>query len=258
MAANTDLVFRYYGTVVHTRDWHMAAHRHAHHEVIAVESGAMSVTIHGRTIQARAGEVLFYPAGCDHTEWADPARPAVTLCLGYRGDLFADRIRTVTEDREGRIRQMLRWVQADMGLPQAARAQRLAGLVVALVNELSYLSDSPEPPLVARTRAFVQDRLAEPLTLDQLAEQAGMSKYHFLRQYRELTGTTPMAAVRRQRIDLARNLLVCTPWPLRVIAERVGFDNEFHLSRVFRRLTGVPPGSLRKHPPGRAGRNPPP
>lgn len=224
----------------------MAAHRHAFHEVITVESGEMTVRIHGRTLHARAGQVLFYRATCEHTEWTDSRHPAGTLCLGYGGDLDAERILPLSDDRDGRIRQMLRWAHMDMGLPADVRTRRLRGLAVAVVGELAHLADSPEPLLVTRTRAFIRDRLAERITLDQLAENAGMSKYHFLRRFRVQTGTTPMAAVRQHRIDVARNLLICTPWPLRVIAKRVGFDNEFHLSRVFRQLTGVPPGSLRK------------
>lgn len=246
--AKPALILQYYNTFLHSSDWYMACHQHAFHEIITVESGAMTVLIHGQKFTAGAGQVLFYPSSCEHTEWADPRQPAATLCLGYRGDLLVDQIRTLTDDREGRIRQMLRWAHVDMGLPAEARTRRLQTLVAAVVNELAYLADSPEPLLVTQTRAFVQDRLAQRITLDQLAEHAGMSKYHFLRQYRAKTGTTPMAAVRQQRIDLARNLLICTPWPLRVIAERVGFDNEFHLSRVFRQVTGVPPGSLRKQP----------
>ena len=242
----TDPVLRYCGAIVHSPDWYMAAHQHSFHEVIAVESGAMSVLIHGQKIQAQTGQVLFYRSGSQHTERTDPGHPATTLCLGYHGERFADKIHTVTEDREGRIRQMLRWAHVDRSLPTQVRAQRLGGLVVAVVNELAYLANSAEPPLVARTRAFVQNHLAEPITLEQLAAQAGMSKYHFLRQYRAQAGVTPMAAVRHQRIDLARNLLVCTPWPLRVIAERVGFDNEFHLSRVFRQTDGCAAWRLRR------------
>lgn len=245
-----DLLLQYCGEIVHSPDWYMPADQHPFHEVIAVESGAMSVLIHGQKIRAQTGQVLFYRSGSQHTEWTDPSHPATTLCMGYYGDRFADKIHTVTEDREGRIRQMLRWAHADRSLPTQARAQRLGGLVAAVIDELAYLANSAEPPLVARTRAFVQNHLAEPITLERLAAQAGMSKYHFLRQYRAQTGVTPMAAVRHQRIDLARNLLVCTPWPLRVIAKRVGFDNEFHLSRVFRQLTGVPPGALRRQAHG--------
>jgi transcriptional regulator GlxA family with amidase domain len=47
-------------------------------------------------------------------------------------------------------------------------------------------------------------------------------------------------------VEAARSLILSTPWTLQRIAEQVGFADETQLSRVFRRLIGVPPGQLRK------------
>lgn len=55
-----------------------------------------------------------------------------------------------------------------------------------------------------------------------------------------------MADLRQLRIELACSLLLTTSQPLKVIAEEVGFCDEYYFSRVFRRLRGLPPGAFRQ------------
>jgi AraC-like DNA-binding protein/uncharacterized protein YjlB len=243
---SADFAFVAYATIRHSREWHYHYHLHPHHEVIAVEHGAMSVEMDGQQIRARAGDVLFYRAGHAHKEDADPRALATTLCLSYAGEKDADRIAAVTPDRFGRIRQMLHWIHDDMTLPEALRRARAESLVGAIVAELAYLAQPREHPIVERSRMYVREHLAHRITLNDLAAQAGTSKYHYLRSYQALTGVTPMFDVRLQRIEYARNLIVSTSWPMRVIAERVGFNNEFHLAKLFRKHLGIAPSSLRR------------
>jgi transcriptional regulator GlxA family with amidase domain len=82
--------------------------------------------------------------------------------------------------------------------------------------------------------------------LDDLARKAGMSKYHFVRLYKKLSGRTPMNDVRMIRVEAARDLIITTDLPLKTIATRVGLGNEYYLCRVFRQAFKVPPGYFRK------------
>ncbi len=240
-----DFSFVAYATITHHRGWRYPFHRHAHHEVIAVESGAMTVEMNGTLYRARAGDVLFYRAGMAHKEDAEVKALATTLCLSYSGEAFVGEILPQTKDRSGRVRQMLRWIHDDMNLPAESRGARGTALIAALVAELAFLAQPRDDPLVEGTRRYAREHLAEKITLDDLALQAGMSKYHYLRRYHALTGLTPMLDVRRQRLEHARNLIVSTSWPLRVIADRAGFNTEFHLAKLFRQHLGITPSSLR-------------
>jgi len=241
-----DVHFVAYATIQHHRDWRYASHLHPHHEIIAVEHGAMSVVMGGKSILARAGDVLFYKAGNAHKEDADPGQLALTLCLSYAGNYLADDVAPVTRDTNGRVRQMLHWIADDMSLPEARRAPRTAGLIGSIVEELSFLAQPREEPLIERTRIYMQQRLSQRVRLDDLAANAGMSKYYFLRSYRAIAGVTPMQDLCRRRLEHARNLIVSTSWPMRFIAARVGFNNEFHLAKLFRQHLGIAPSSLRK------------
>lgn len=235
-----------YATIQHDRDWRYASHLHPHHEVIAVEHGAMSVVLGGQPLIARAGDVLFYKAGNAHKEDADPRRPALTLCLSYSGKYLAERIAPMTRDVNGRVRQLLHWIADDMALPGELRAQRMSGLINTVVEELAYLAQPRQHPLIGTARMYMRQHLSDHVSLEDLATNAGMSKFHFLRQFRSIAGITPMQDLTRQRLEHARNLIVSTSWPLRFIAARAGFNNEFHLAKLFRQHLGIAPSSLRK------------
>ena len=87
--------------------------------------------------------------------------------------------------------------------------------------------------------------LSEPIDLDQLAGEVGLSKFHFSREFKRLTGQSPMTALRAERVAAARSLLLSTPWKLQLIANQAGFADEYQLSRVFKRVTGISPGKVR-------------
>jgi AraC-like DNA-binding protein len=244
-AMKRDVSFVAYATIKHHKDWRYPPHQHPHHEIITVEHGAMSVVLNGQPIIARAGDVLFYKAGNPHKEDADPRQLALTLCLSYSGKYLADRIGYVTHDANGRVRQMLHWIADDMSLPEDVRMPRMAGLIAAVVEELAWLAQPRQHPLVERTRMFMERNLSKRIRLDDLATNAGMSKFYFLRQYYQIAGRTPMQELCKQRLERARNLIVSTSWPLRFIAGQVGFNNEFHLSKLFKQHLGIAPSSLR-------------
>lgn len=96
-------------------------------------------------------------------------------------------------------------------------------------------------------RDYVHEHLGENITLDDLAASVALSRYHFARCFRASTGTTPHEYVLQQRVAKAQTLLTRTNYPLPDIAVNCGFADQSHLSRVFKKYTGVPPGHYRRH-----------
>src|SRR5690606_38207047 len=141
----------------------------------------------------------------------------------------------IAPDGEGRVRMLARWM-ADL-LPVAADDDRrtLVALMVALMAERKARTRG-EDHLVQLVRRHLRDHLAEAVTLDDLADLACLSRYHFARRFRAAAGVSPMAFVRRLRVEAARGLLMTPGVPLRWVAQQVGLQDEFHLSRVFKRI----------------------
>lgn len=91
----------------------------------------------------------------------------------------------------------------------------------------------------------IQARLDEDLALDRLAGLAGLSRFHFLRQFRALTGETPKQYVLRLRLERAALRLLLLRSSVLEIALDVGFRNHETFTRAFRRRFGTSPSEYR-------------
>jgi AraC-like DNA-binding protein len=94
-------------------------------------------------------------------------------------------------------------------------------------------------------RAFVDRHYAQPLTIDQLAARARLSRFHFIRAFRATYGETPHQYLRGRRLERAKELLVTTPMPITEICDQIGFQSLGSFGSLFRRLTGETPAKYR-------------
>lgn len=94
--------------------------------------------------------------------------------------------------------------------------------------------------------AWIKASLAEPLTIEQLAEQAAMSPRNFARAFLREMGTTPAKAVEQLRLLAARDAVEAGLGSFDEIAHRVGFKDAGRMRRAFLRVLGQPPQLLRR------------
>lgn len=97
-----------------------------------------------------------------------------------------------------------------------------------------------------RVLSYIYENLDEELSLDTLADIACMSRYHWHRVFKAMTGETLAGVVRRLRLNKAANALVQEDTPVRKIAEQVGFKNLASFSRAFKKAHGVSPNEFRE------------
>jgi transcriptional regulator GlxA family with amidase domain len=93
--------------------------------------------------------------------------------------------------------------------------------------------------------AWVAANLHDNLTVERLAEQAGMTPRTFARSYAAQLGRTPAKMVEAMRLEAACRALEKTLLPLKTIAANTGYVEEQNLRRVFQRQLGVSPGQYR-------------
>jgi AraC family transcriptional regulator len=98
---------------------------------------------------------------------------------------------------------------------------------------------------VARVVDLLHASPHTPVTLAGLAAEAGLSRFHLLRLFRQHTGETPAQFHLRLRIELACRLLRTTRAGVSEIGPRCGFADSSHFARTFRRRTGVSPTEYR-------------
>jgi transcriptional regulator GlxA family with amidase domain len=92
-----------------------------------------------------------------------------------------------------------------------------------------------------RACSYIAENLGERFTLNDLAREAGVSRFHFARLFRISTGRSPMAYLVQSRIERAKQMLLQSDRPVCEIAAALGFCDQSHLTRTFRRITGVTP-----------------
>jgi len=97
----------------------------------------------------------------------------------------------------------------------------------------------------ARARALLEERMAEPPSLERLAQELGTSPFALLRAFKAAYGMPPHTWLTDARVRRARHLLDAGTAPAEA-AVAVGFTDQPHLNRHFTRIVGVPPGAYRK------------
>jgi AraC-like DNA-binding protein/quercetin dioxygenase-like cupin family protein len=100
-------------------------------------------------------------------------------------------------------------------------------------------------PGATAARDYLHAHCTEPVTLTTLAGVAGLSCFYFIRVFRSMFGVTPHAYLAMLRLERARQLLR-TSSSIAQVAAAVGFSDQSHLTRFFRRVYGMTPGVYAK------------
>lgn len=98
---------------------------------------------------------------------------------------------------------------------------------------------------ISRVVEFINDNLAEDISLNRLAEVACMSSYHWHRVYVGMRGETIAATVKRLRLQKASYLLVSTEISVENVAKHCGYANQQSFNRIFKSVYGLPPARYR-------------
>ncbi len=104
---------------------------------------------------------------------------------------------------------------------------------------------SRSPASVQAVRDLLPERLADPPSLGELAAITGLSQFALLRAFRQETGMPPHAYLNQLRVRRARQLLDGGLPPADVAAQ-IGFADQAHLTRHFKRVVGVPPAAYQR------------
>ncbi|MCF8506137.1 MAG: GlxA family transcriptional regulator [Caulobacter sp.] len=94
--------------------------------------------------------------------------------------------------------------------------------------------------------AWARENLRNPLTVEELAREAGMSERNFARAFSATTGFTPAKAIERLRVEAARTLLDSQPLQVDDVALETGFGDAERMRRAFIRAFGQPPQAMRR------------
>lgn len=247
--------------VFHARfvDHAYPAHTHDAWTVLVVDEGAVRYAL-GRHEHGSVGTaVTVLPPHVPHDGRAATARGFAKRVLYLDGDVVGERLVGRAVDRPTVVDATLvdgirRLHDSLAGPPEALEAESRLALVAERLA--AHLAGAPEPGGVAGVRdrraVTAADALralldADPFTprpLRALAEEAGASPTHLVRCFTAAFGVPPHRYLVGRRVDAARGLLLDGTPPAQVAAA-VGFHDQAHLTRHFRRHVGTTPGRFR-------------
>jgi AraC-like DNA-binding protein len=234
-----------------------APHAHEEFAIGACSTGVETIRYRGTEWATGPGTLVVVEPGESHT-----GGPAAPTGFAYRAlypaaDLVTDasgapqpHFRTpVIEDAQlaGELRRT--HLALSRGGDALAIESRLTWLLATLVHRHT-VATIPAPTagvsdrVAATTMARLADQLVDPPTLQEIAAELGLSRFQVVRAFRQTVGMPPYAWLAQHRVTRARALLEAGGRPAQVAGE-VGFADQAHLTRWFRRVLGVTPGAFR-------------
>ena len=120
---------------------------------------------------------------------------------------------------------------------------------------MSLFEDYPEfekgvdPKFIRQVIDHCMEHISDPITVDDLADVAGYSRYHFSRLFAASQGISPAAFVKDLRLKQAVRLLQTELMTVKEIADSCGFEDASYFCKAFRQAYKVSPGEYRKSSP---------
>lgn len=234
------LEFRTYAAVTES-------HEHDFWQIVLPVAGSLDMEVGGRAGAVRPGQGAVIPAGTRHAFQASGANRF--LVADVRS--LAPEERSVERFSRDAFFGMEAPVRAliDYRMNTVAPAPDMAGhwcsLLLAALGEMPG-QDRAAAQAVERAVRFMQSRLAEPITVADMADAAGLSVHRLNAAFRRVHGTSPYAHLTRLRFEQALHLLAETRLPIAEIAELTGHADQSALTRRLKKLAGTSPAVYRR------------
>lgn len=254
-AAGLPLVVKNVGFQQCTPGYHWGAGMRDHYLLHYVVSGKGTYTLNGSSYPVRAGQVFLVWPNTLVRYCADESDPWEYYWLGFTGPdaaaLAAQSgirpeapVRSVGFGRS--IQQYITAIYDARGQSVWSRTQML-GYAYLLLGKLIEGREGPEDrgDVIDRAAAYIENNYAEPITVDDIAAFAGVSRSWLYRGFMQRFGRSPTALLRETRLKTARALLRGTTMHISEIAWSVGYPDALYFSRVFAASEGCSPSVYR-------------
>ncbi|KFJ90379.1 AraC family transcriptional regulator [Pseudomonas sp. 1-7] len=227
------------------------------HLLIYCRSGSGWLDVADGRFEVAAGDLLLLPKDAPHAYGADLHNPWTIYWVHFDGSLSEDFLRLLGAQTLRRIGVQPRLIgdfEALLGLqrqglnilPFIHAAHRLQAMLSSLAVLPARVNLKSGRVLdIEAVQAVMREHLHGSLNLDELAAQFKLSRFHFAKTYRALTGHAPIQDFIQLKMALACRLLDRGDAEVRQVAEQLGYDDPYYFSRLFRKVVGMAPSHYR-------------
>lgn len=238
--------------------WAIQEHASAFNKFYFFLAGSCQIIIENKTYKVKAGDWFFIPAGVRHSYTHFSTERFEKHWIHF--DLYPNDslprllhlphlVRVGSDPEPGALFEALTTANDSNTLTDKLKAKVTLLTLIARYLEMSHIGDLPilseEDHRIDEVLAYIHNHLAESLNNQLLSDLCHLHPNHFVRFFSKKTGQSPASYVLQCRMDMARHLLIQTELPVLQIAERVGFQDQSHFARIFRRFYAMTPTQCR-------------
>jgi len=228
------------------------------------EGKGVFTSTHQQETELNEGDMFLLFPGEWHTYHPDPETGWKSYWIGFKGKNIDERVglRFLLREKpiyhigfSSVIVQLYESAYATATAEEAYSQQLLAGIVNHLIGMMYSLERNIElnknhahVDMVNRARLRIREALESSLTIQQVAEELGVSYSNFRKLFKEYTGLSPAAYQQDLKLQRAKELLKTTNLSIKEIAYRLNFDSPDYFSAKFKIKTGRKPSEMRMRP----------
>lgn len=252
----------YVSTAKYERDWHSSTHSHSFCELFYITGGKGYFMAKGKKFFVEKNHLFIINPQIDHTEFSSEDQPLEYIVLGIEGLQFS--LFGSEEDEAGIVHftqthsntalylQALREEVQNTYIGHEAVCQGLLNIILILILRheevnLSITASVNASIACTEVKDYIDAHFKEPLTLDQLAQQAHQNKFYVAHSFKDAYGMSPIKYLMNRRVEESKHLLEETDVSVGQVASITGFSSSSHFAQAFRRATGMTPNEYRKY-----------
>ncbi len=226
-------------------------HEHEETELVAVRKGRCRIEVGELGLEGERGSLFVLPAGVAQRQETHGLTGTTFLGIKVPVGLFDESARVLPLSESDPIlhwiEQLCDWQEVRPKMSEDVNI-RLLEIILRRISELDTVlgTRSQQHPAVAAAIRHLQQNLTQPLLLENIARQAGVSASHLGALFAADCGCSPMQYLQRSRLERACWLLDNPYLRIHEVATACGYEDVNYFVRLFNRRYGQPPGKWRK------------
>lgn len=144
--------------------------------------------------------------------------------------------------------ELIKNISIDYGNSVATKfeSQAIINLILSRFVHLAKVKIETRDERITHVLNYIHTHIEKSITLEELANQAHVSKDHLIRMFKNQLGCTPIRYINQKKIEKAQLLILVNKRSLKNVAYSLGFDNMPYFNRLFKQTTGETPSAYRK------------
>ncbi|MCJ8339051.1 MAG: AraC family transcriptional regulator [Pseudomonadales bacterium] len=257
-----DLYPKASGYYKHAKKHTMLRRVHDDNLLIYCVEGGGNCQLENTSYSINAGDLLLLPRGVAHSYQASDDNPWTVYWIHFGGDKSSDFIEYLNERQDNFIIRvgvnarlianfeiLLESLQSSINFSAFIHASNMLRQILTYIAQLKPLAKAQ---LVAHqfdlelVHSVMQSSLHQKLDLQTLAQSVNLSKFHFIKKYKELTNSTPINYFIHLKIERACHLLDISTKSIKEISYSLGYEDTYYFSRIFKKVMGISPHQYRQ------------